>query len=334
MSQLDLYVLHCASNPAAAGRRLANCKGLADALRSSGLWAGGVNLCVVRKHDPAEVTAAHPDLSVLVAQGAAVSLPHLSSAMKHAEAWEAIAKAANDDHHHHLVVEDDVAFEAAVVPAALHGALTAATDLGGTGAWVAFLSAPLAADVAGPSSPRLLRLAECFAGGNVPSIAAYALSPRAAKALGEDWLPLRGPAPAQLAQAVAQRVGTALVAAPAPLSDGSKSGEDVSTVLANNQLVFCEAYKTLRKLLEQTAANEDVDGAWKNVPDSIKTHPDVLYLKAVHDMRAHGPTEAHRDLLQAFDNMRRLGGRLDRTSALLQQLVWVCRDVAKATKTS
>lgn len=269
MSQLDLYALHCAANAAAAGRRLAKCKGLAETLRASGLWPGGVNLCVVRKHDPADVTAAHPDLSSLVVQGAAVSLPHLSSAMKHAEAWEAISKvattAASDDHHH-VIIEDDVWYEEGVVATALHGALTAATDLGGTGAWITFLSAPLPADVAGPSSPRLVRLAECFPGGKLPSIAAYALSPRAAKALQEDWLPLRGPASVQLSQAVAQRIGTALVAVPAPLTDGSKSGDDVSTILSNNQLVFSSAYMALRKLLEQTAPHEDVERAWSCYP--------------------------------------------------------------------
>jgi hypothetical protein len=177
-----------------------------------------------------------------------------------------------------LVLEDDAAFGDTA-----HEAIARAVRDAPPDADLIFLGLPSARTPgAGMASPALFdNPLDVFRNHVFPCCESYLVKPAAAARIAAAYMPIRFPTACQLTYLARRRVFQPYAVVPNAFVDASKLGLTPSSLDANNQLLWNQAYCRCDVLVRQPGYDPlAYEELWQQQP--FKDHPDVLALHAQH----------------------------------------------------
>jgi hypothetical protein len=320
---LNVYIVHSRTvAPARRDAMLALCKKL----------PGPARVSFVDGYEPEELT---PEVIRAVANLQKPGDPlfdglldnlhrrNLSNALKHYLALRHIADADPGGEQDHLVLEDDVVAGEGFGPA-----LTAVRQRGDKRADITFLGLPAPAGAPAQGAPDF----DVRAVYNVlPSCESYLVKAGAAAKLAAALLPVRFRTNVQLSYAL--RVVcpelSARATQPTVFMDGSKLGATVSTVEANNELIYNASFAALRKRLEEgPIALPEARAIAQRI---TSRHPDVQFRVGLVFLRAGDRQEARRRFEDVYAELKANNAVINSRSDFLKAYIDLHRPMTNNT---
>lgn len=196
----------------------------------------------------------------------------LSSALKHYKALEYIAN--SDANSLNIVLEDDVVYEEKVclMLDKLFSNLPTSYDM-------VFLGLPGSVEIKDRSSIQYQNTSEVFR--VLPYNDSYLITPKAAKALYDAFLPIKFVMNIQLSYLMETLGLKTVIALPALFIEGSKLGMFISTLNPNNHLVFNQDFMRIKAFVEreEPITPEEEKQIDELISKSqVQNHPDFQYI--------------------------------------------------------
>lgn len=198
----------------------------------------------------------------------------LSNALKHYKALEYIANSSDGDIN--IVLEDDVVYEEKVclLLDRLMSNLPSDYDM-------IFLGLPGNKEIKNKNQIQYQSLSEVFK--LLPYTDSYIISKKTAKALYDDFLPIKFVGNIHFSYMIDKHNIKPLICLPNIFIDGSKYGMFLSVLNPNNVLMFNNDYMRIRGMIqkEELLTHPEVEAIEDMIKKSpIQSHPDFMYLKA------------------------------------------------------
>ncbi len=250
---------------------------------------------------------------------------NLSNTLKHHIALKHIVETDPSGEHHHLILEDDVVAGDAS-PAAL-AEVIARSD----GADITFLGLP--APAAGVSSSSSRSDFDVRAVYNVlPSCESYLIKPSAAAKLAAALLPIKFRTNVQISYALHVLHPDLRVRATQPtiFMDGSKLGATISTIEANNALIYNASFGALEQRLAPSAPKPSVQEVRELAASTTSQHPDVQYRLGLLFKRAGDKVEALKRFQAAYAEYKAGHAVINSRSHFLKAYIDLHRPESKA----
>ena len=315
---LKVYIIHV--------KTLANRKSLCDRLHAELAQAESFDLEsfeYITSNDPNEITdTISVDQSPIPSDNGnferlntflrPLKVVHVSNAMKHKQALEAIAN-ATDEKTIHLVIEDDSlkqSTEADFLDKAM-------TTFSSEKLSVMFLGIP--PGVAARNGKQLV--SDVY--NALPCCDSYFITPKAAKTTLEHFTPLKFPTNIQLTYALAKAQVITYMSAPAIFVDGSKLGVFASTIDSNNRLVFNGHFVAIAKAIQDNLPEETIDALFTKAEP--KWHPEFMHLQASYEKNKGNFRQAEQYYSEALNQYIAFGGIIDNQTELLRDFMRLYR---------
>ena len=219
----------------------------------------------------------------------------LSNALKHYKALEYIAN--SDDNTYNIVIEDDVVYEEKIcfLLEKLFSSLPSDYD-------IVFLGLPGNVEIKNRNDIKYQNTTEVFR--VLPYCDSYLISKKAAKALYDEYLPIKFVNNLQLSYLMEKLNLKTVLSLPNIFVDASKLGMFLSTLTPNNALVFNGDYMRLKTSIskEEGLSHDEItqlDDMISKTP--IQQHPDFMYQKALYLMKQKKYKEAEKTFEDAMN---------------------------------
>lgn len=295
-----LYMLHSPLIKA----RLGNVQKLSDLCNAR----GDIRFNLVTSQEPLEIT---PDLIKSIVNITptpdmppqfssilrSIHVNQLSNSLKHFTALRMVVENAKEHPNaRHVIVEDDVLFNENDVFRLLDSTILSSPK----DADVVFLGLP-STKSGTPQDVSFENMTSVFK--MLPCCDSYIVTAAAASKMINAFLPIRFPTQIQLSYIVEKLELKSFVCSPNVFIDGSKLGVYMSSIDANNMLIWNPQFHQIRMILgKPTLSIEDM----KTVDELLKTahfkdHADFLYLSAQNHTLNKRYVEAEKDFARAFD---------------------------------
>lgn len=226
-----------------------------------------------------------------------IHVNQLSNSLKHFTALRMVVE--NSTLHpnaKHVILEDDVLFNEADVLRLLDSTISSSP----ADADIVFLGLPSTKsgtlqDVSFEKTTSVFKV--------LPCCDSYIVTASAAAKLINAFLPIRFPTQVQLTYLIDKLQLKSFVCSPNVFIDGSKLGVYMSSIEANNMLIWNPQFHQIRMILAKPSLSAEdlktVDELLKNA--HFKDHADFLYLSAQNHTLNKRYAEAEKDFSRAFD---------------------------------
>lgn len=324
MVRLNVYVVHYTE--------LTERRACVDAIRQLADANEDVVVTVIEEFDPESIT---PEMASTVL-ASPTSYPegdnpyykdfvrrmthrHVSNLRKHYATYERAARAGEEELH--LVLEDDVVFATNIVAQVRGLVERLSTD---EVDWeLVFLGQPSDRQ----SDDRTVDIRAMSKGGVLPCCESYLMTTGCARSLQRAMLPFRFPTNIMLGYAMDKLRTKAYSVFPNIVGDGTKMGNFVSTMTANNVLLFNNAFKEVYALLERSPGGmsekdfERVRSIVSEASKLYKDNPDMLHLEGLA-YKLNGDSERAKELFaKALELYKANHAPLGNTSLFLRNYI-------------